>query len=151
WPRCIATHSLALLAAVLLLTGCAERRNVKVIKLAHGLDPQHSVHIGMLHLGERLAEKSGGTLRVDVYSSGQLGSERECVELVQLGGLAMTKVSASVLEGFAPEFKVFGLPYLFRDDAHKEAVLDGPIGREILAAPRSKFMLGLCYYDSGSR
>jgi tripartite ATP-independent transporter DctP family solute receptor len=63
----------------------------------------------------------------------------------------MTKESASVLEGFAPEFKVFGLPYLFRDEAHKNAVLDGPIGREILAAPQSKFMRGLCYYDSGSR
>lgn len=140
---------LPLLLAV--ITGCARQREVKVIKLAHGLDQQHSVHKGMVFLGERLAEKSGGKLRVDVYSSGQLGSERECLELVQLGGLAMTKVSASVLEGFAPEFKVFGLPYLFRDDAHKTAVLDGPIGREILAAPQSKFMRGLCYYDSGSR
>lgn len=124
---------------------------MKVIKLAHGLDQQHSVHKGMVFLGQRLAEKSGGTLKVEVYPSGQLGSERECLELVQLGGLAMTKVSASVLEGFAPEFKVFGLPYLFRDEAHKTAVLDGPIGKEILAAPQTKFMRGLCYYDSGSR
>ncbi len=141
---------LAVLAA-LLAAGCGVRRDVKVIKLAHGLDPKHSVHQGMVFLAQRLAEKSGGKLRVDVYSSGQLGSERECLELVQLGGLAMTKVSASVLEGFAPEFKVFGLPYLFRDDAHKNAVLAGPIGREILLAPQSKFMRGLCYYDSGSR
>jgi len=141
----------ALVAASWLLTGCGARRDVKVIKLAHGLDQQHSVHKGMVYLGQKLAEKSGGKLRVDVYPSGQLGSERECLELVQIGGLAMTKVSASVLEGFAPEFKVFGLPYLFRDDAHKTAVLDGPIGKEILAAPQSKFMRGLCYYDSGSR
>jgi tripartite ATP-independent transporter DctP family solute receptor len=141
---------LAVLAA-LLAAGCGARRDVKVIKLAHGLDPKHSVHQGMVFLAQRLAEKSGGKLRVDVYSSGQLGSERECLELVQLGGLGMTKVSASVLEGFAPEFKVFGLPYLFRDDAHKNAVLAGPIGREILLAPQSKFMRGLCYYDSGSR
>ncbi len=141
---------LAVLAA-LLAAGCGAQRDVKVIKLAHGLDPKHSVHQGMVFLAQRLAEKSGGKLRVDVYSSGQLGSERECLELVQLGGLAMTKVSASVLEGFAPEFKVFGLPYLFRNDAHKNAVLAGPIGREILLAPQSKFMRGLCYYDSGSR
>ncbi len=141
---------LAVLAA-LLAAGCGVRRDVKVIKLAHGLDPKHSVHQGMVFLAQRLAEKSGGKLRVEVYSSGQLGSERECLELVQLGGLGMTKVSASVLEGFAPEFKVFGLPYLFRDDAHKNAVLAGPIGREILLAPQSKFMRGLCYYDSGSR
>lgn len=146
--RCLA---LPLLLFSLLAAGCGAKRDVKVIKLAHGLDPQHSVHKGMVFLAQRLAEKSGGTLRVDVYPSGQLGSERECLELVQIGGLAMTKVSASVLEGFAPEFKVFGLPYLFRSDAHKTAVLDGPIGREILAAPQTKFMRGLCYYDSGSR
>jgi tripartite ATP-independent transporter DctP family solute receptor len=134
-----------------LAAGCGAKRDIKVIKLAHGLDQQHSVHKGMVFLGQRLAEKSGGTMRVDVYSSGQLGSERECLELVQIGGLAMTKVSASVLEGFAPEFKVFGLPYLFRDAAHKYAVLGGRIGKDILAAPEKKFMRGLCYYDSGSR
>jgi tripartite ATP-independent transporter DctP family solute receptor len=60
-------------------------------------------------------------------------------------------VSSSVLEGFAPEFKVFGLPYLFRDAAHRQAVFDGPIGREILAAPEGKFLRGVCYYDAGSR
>lgn len=141
----------AWIALSLLLAGCGRSGDVKVIKLAHGLDQQHSVHKGMVFLGQRLAEKSGGKLKVEVYPSGQLGSERECLELVQLGGLAMTKVSASVLEGFAPEFKVFGLPYLFRDEAHKTAVLDGPIGKEILAAPQTKFMRGLCYYDSGSR
>jgi tripartite ATP-independent transporter DctP family solute receptor len=150
-PWLASKHGIAFLTLSLLAAGCGQTREVKVIKLAHGLDPQHSVHKGMVHLGDRLAEKSGGTMRVDVYASGQLGSERECLELVQIGGLAMTKVSASVLEGFAPEFKVFGLPYLFRDDAHKTAVLAGPIGKEILAAPESKFMRGLCYYDSGSR
>ena len=142
---------LPLLVLAALAAGCGAKREVKIIKLAHGLDQQHSVHKGMVFLGQRLEEKSGGTMRVDVYSSGQLGSERECLELVQIGGLAMTKVSASVLEGFAPEFKVFGLPYLFRDSAHKYAVLGSAIGKEILAAPEKKFMRGLCYYDSGSR
>jgi tripartite ATP-independent transporter DctP family solute receptor len=142
---------LPLFVLAALAAGCGAKRDIKVIKLAHGLDQQHSVHKGMVFLGQRLAEKSGGTMRVDVYSSGQLGSERECLELVQIGGLAMTKVSASVLEGFAPEFKVFGLPYLFRDAAHKYAVLGGRIGKDILAAPEKKFMRGLCYYDSGSR
>lgn len=145
---------LARLCAITLLVftaGCGAQREGRVLKLAHGLDQQHSVHKGMVFFGERLAEKSGGTIKVQVYASGQLGSERECLELVQLGGLAMTKVSGSVLEGFAPEFKVFGLPYLFRDDAHRTAVLDGPIGREILIAPQTKFLRGVCYYDSGSR
>jgi tripartite ATP-independent transporter DctP family solute receptor len=152
-PRRLRSNALrlALFTVMLAVAGCGGQRDVKVIKLAHGLDAAHPVHKGMVYLAERLAEKSGGTMRVDVYSSGQLGSERECIELLQLGGLGMTKVSASVLEGFAPQFKVFGLPYLFRDEAHKVAILDGPIGKDILAAPESKFVRGLCYYEAGSR
>jgi tripartite ATP-independent transporter DctP family solute receptor len=144
---------LLLLAAGLAVAGagCRGRESGRVIKLAHGLDVSHSVHRGMVRLGELLAAKSSGRLRVEVYANGQLGSERECLELVQLGGLGMTKVSSSVLEGFAPEFKVFGLPYLFRDAAHRQAVFDGPLGREILAAPERKFLRGVCYYDAGSR
>lgn len=54
----------------------------------------------------------------------------------------MTKTSSAVLEGFNPIFQVFGLPYLFRDEAHKNAVLDGPIGHEFLAAPTDQFLRG---------
>lgn len=142
--------SCALLGAIV-LAGCSGQREVTVIKLGHGLDSAHPVHIAMVFLGERLAEKSGGTMRVDVYPSGQLGSERESIELLQLGGMGMTKTSASVLEGFAPEYKVFGLPYLFRNEAHQVAVLEGPVGREILLSAESKFLRGLCYYEAGSR
>lgn len=148
--RCLA-GVLAIALSGLLLTGCGAQREARIIKLAHNLDATHPVHKGMEFLAARLKEKSGGTMRVDIYPSAQLGSERECVELLQLGGLGMTKVSASALEGFAPEFKVFALPYLFRDDRHKFAVFDGLIGREILLSPASKLMRGLCYYEAGSR
>ncbi len=134
-----------------LLAGCGPVRSVKVIKLAHALDPSHPVHLGMAHFAARLAEKSGGRLRVDLYPSGQLGSERECIELLQLGGLGMTKASSSALEGFAAEFRVFGLPFLFSDEAHRWAALEGEVGREILLAAEGKFLRGLCYYDAGTR
>jgi tripartite ATP-independent transporter DctP family solute receptor len=140
-----------LLLGILLLSGCARQREVVVVKLAHGLDQAHPVHLAMARFGERLAEKSGGTMRVDLYSGGQLGTERECLELLQIGGLGMTKVSSSVLEGFVPQFRVFGLPYLFRDETHRWTVLDGPIGSEILAAAEPVFLKGLCYYDGGTR
>jgi len=140
---------LAVLAVI--LAGCGRQHPVKVIKLAHGLDNSHPVGRAMAMFGTRLAELSDGTLRVDVYSGGQLGSERECVELLQLGGLGMTKVSSSGLEGFAPEFRVLGLPFLFRDEQHRWEVLDGPVGQEILRAAEGKFLVGLCYYDAGTR
>ena len=133
------------------LTGCKADQSIRVLRLGHGLDPSHPVHQAMEYMGDRLSDKSGGTMRLDIYPSQQLGTERETLELLQIGSLGMTKVSSSVLEGFSEPFQVFGLPYLFRDEAHKFAVLDGPVGREILLRPERFNLRGLTYYDAGSR
>ena len=122
-----------------------------VLKLAHGLDETHPVHAAMLHMQERLAEKSGNRVILEIFPNGQLGSEDDTVEQVQAGSLAMTKTSTGPLEAFVPEMEVLGLPYLFRDANHYWAVLDGPMGRELLEAGRAKGMLGLCFYDAGAR
>ena len=134
-----------------LLSGCGTSGDERTLKLGHGLPTSHPVHQAMLLLGERVAAKSGGSLRVEVYPSQQLGTERECLELLQIGSLSMTKVSAAVMEAFAPSYKAFNLPYLFRDDAHRFAVLDGPIGRRILQDGERYWLRGLCYYDAGYR
>jgi tripartite ATP-independent transporter DctP family solute receptor len=123
----------------------------RTLTLAHGLDVSHPVHRAMEHLATRLAELSGGALRAEVYPGEQLGSERECLELLQIGSVAMTKVSASVLESFAPAFAVFNVPYLFRDRAHERAVLDGEVGRQLLLSAERFGLRGLAYYDAGSR
>ena len=135
----------------ILFWGCAEKSDVKVIKLAHGLDASHPVHKAMEYMSEQLVKNSNGKMRIDIYPSQQLGTERECVELLQIGSLGMTKVSASILEGFASSFTIFNLPYVFRDEAHLFSILDGDIGKKILMSSEKKLIRGLCYYDAGSR
>lgn len=132
-------------------SGCGSRDDVTVLKLAHALDTNHSVHKGMVHMAERLAEYSGGRMRIDIYPSGQLGAERETVELLQIGSLAMTKVSTAPLEAFVPSMKVFGIPYLFNDRDHYFRVLDSEIGKALLESTEITRVRGLGYYDSGSR
>ncbi|MGI6454588.1 MAG: TRAP transporter substrate-binding protein [bacterium] len=148
--RKVSVFQLALLIGCFLY-GCSERNDVKVIKLAHGLEPDHSVHQAMVFFGKRLAEMSEGTFRVDIYPSEQLGSERECIELLQIGSLGMTKVSTSPLEGFVPIYKVLSLPYLFRDEEHRFQVLESEIGERFLTAAEEFGLRGLCFYDAGSR
>lgn len=133
------------------LTGCKEGRNYKSIKLAHGLDVTHSVHKAMEYLAARVEEKSGGQLRVEIFPNQQLGTERESLELLQIGSIGMTKVAASVMESFAPNTKVLSMPYIFRDKAHQFEVLDGPIGQGLLLQGQKFWLRGLCYYDAGSR
>jgi tripartite ATP-independent transporter DctP family solute receptor len=143
--------TIALGIVVLAVIGCGRESRVTVLKLAHGLDSSHPVHKAMEYMAARAHEKSAGKLRIDIYPSQQLGTERECLELLQIGSLAMTKVSTSVMEGFAPSHKVYSLPYLFRDEAHRFKVLESEIGTRLLLEPQKYFLRGLCYYDAGSR
>jgi tripartite ATP-independent transporter DctP family solute receptor len=131
--------------------GCTKDLDVKSIKVGHGLDQFHPVHKAMEFLAKRAYEKSNGTIQITVYPSQQLGTERECLELLQIGSLGMTKVSSSVLEGFSPNFKVFSLPYIFRDDDHKFKFFESEFGRELLKTTEKYWLRGLCYYDAGSR
>ena len=136
---------------ILVLVSCAREADVTVLKLGHALDTGHVVHKGMVHMAERLDQYSNGKMRIEIYPSGQLGAERELVELLQIGSLAMTKVSSSPLESFVPEMKVFSLPYVFRDQAHFKKVLASDVGKSLLLAPEKVRLRGMGYYDAGSR
>lgn len=102
-------------------------------------------------MGERVEEKSGGSLKVVIYPSGQLGAERECLELLQIGSLDITKVSAAVLENFIQDYKVLSIPYIFRDREHAFKVFDGDIGEALLLKGEQYRLRGLTFYDAGSR
>lgn len=147
----IITKIALIILLTFILTDCNRISNVRKLKIGHGLDQSHPVHRAMLHLSENAAKKSGGRLQISVYPSQQLGTERECLELLQIGSLAMTKVSSSVLEGFVPIFKVFSLPYIFRDEDHKFKVFESEVGKELLSSPEKYWLKGLCFYDAGSR
>ncbi|VVV01403.1 TRAP transporter substrate-binding protein [Mesonia oceanica] len=140
-----------LLAFALVFSACKKEGKTKVIRLGHALDVTHPVHKAMKFMADRVEEKSNGELRIDIYPSQQLGSERELLELLQIGSLGMTKVSTGTLENFAPELKVFGLPFLFRDRQHRFDVLESEIGENLLESSVRNRLKGLTFYDAGSR
>lgn len=142
---------LGILATSLVIGSCSGVQKKKSLKLAHGLDPTHPVHKAMVYMAEALEEKSKGELTMTIYPSGQLGSEQQCVELLQIGSLAITKVSAAVMESFTDNFQVLGLPYIFRSTEHSFHVLDGEIGKELLLSTEPFNIRGLCFYDAGAR
>jgi tripartite ATP-independent transporter DctP family solute receptor len=122
-----------------------------VIRLAHGLDPTHPVHQAMEVMGRKLDSLSGGQMALKIYPSEQLGTERQALELLQIGSLDMTKVSSAVMESFSLSYKVLGLPYIFRGEEHRFNVLEGEIGKRILLSSRDVWLRGIVYYDAGSR
>ena len=62
----------------------------------------------------------------------QLGGEKEMIEQAQVGALQIARISVGPMGPIVPELNVFNLPFMFRDNAHMEKVIDGPIGDELL-------------------
>ncbi|MGQ8337929.1 TRAP transporter substrate-binding protein [Sunxiuqinia sp. A32] len=141
------------LGGILLFTlvSCSSVSDKTELKLAHGLPTDHPVHKAMEFMAQRCGELSNGKMTIEVYPAEQLGSEQQCVELVQIGSLAITKVSAAVMESFTDAYKVFGLPYIFKSKEHSFKIMDGEIGKDLLLSTEDKWIRGLTYYDAGSR
>ncbi len=143
--------NLLFLLFFLSISSCVKLDNTKIIRLGHGLSTTHSVHQAMEYMDSILRVESNGKMKIQIYPSEQLGTERQCLELLQIGSLDMTKVSTGSLENFSPNIKVFGLPFLFRDREHSYSVLDGPIGKDLLLGTEKYWLKGLAYYDAGAR
>jgi len=134
-----------------MLSSCSKQEDNIVLRVGHTADVKHSIHRSLIYMAERLRHYSEGSMELKLYSNGQLGSEREMIELTQIGSLAMTKVSAAALEGFVPQMKVFSLPYIFRTREHRWQVLQGEVGLDILKATEKAHLFGMGYFDAGSR
>ncbi len=136
---------------ILGLCSCNKISDRKVAYLAHSLPKSHPVHQAIEVFAKEVSRNSKGSLEVKIFPDGQLGTEREVLELLQIGSIAMTKVSAATMANFAPEYKVLGVPYLFRDKDHLFRVLESDIGDKILESGSDFLLRGLCFYDAGSR
>lgn len=103
------------------------------------------------YMAKVLREATDGRLDIRTYAGGQLGTERDTLEITTFGGLDMTRVNLAPLNAIEPLTEIPSLPFLFHSQAHLHAVLDGEIGEEILASLEPHRLIGLCFYDSGER
>src|SRR5438876_926588 len=108
----------------------------------------------VVRMGKKLEAATGGRLSIQMYPSMQLGGEKEMIEQAQVGALAIARISVGPMGPLVPELNVFNLPFMFRDDAHMEKVIDGPIGDELLkklSEHPTAGLIGLCWMNAGTR
>jgi hypothetical protein len=122
-----------------------------VLRAADNQPPDYPTVKGLNHMAEVLEALSGGRIRMEVFPGGQLGDERSTIEQVQLGVIDVTRTSTSPVGEFYAPMGVFSMPFIFRSEEHFWRVVQGPIGFELLEGLRAADMVGLAYYDSGSR
>lgn len=144
-------RALALGAAALACPAVARGQAATQLRIGHGLPANHPVHVSMQFFADQLREKSGGALETTIYPDGQIGQEVDLLSQVQAGKLDFVKASASVVETVGPSYRVFNLPFVFRNRAHWQAVATNAVGERILASTQSRGLVGLTYYEAGSR
>jgi tripartite ATP-independent transporter DctP family solute receptor len=103
------------------------------------------------HFGDLLEQRSGGRLKLKLFPGGQLGAERDTLEITSFGGLDFNRVNLAPLNSIEPLTLVPSLPFLFEDEGHLRRSLDGAPGQAVLASLQRHDLIGLCFYDSGGR
>jgi tripartite ATP-independent transporter DctP family solute receptor len=147
---------LAITASLLGLIGGATRAaDQKTVLKASDVHPEGYPTVQAVeNMGKKLEAATGGRLSIQMYASMQLGGEKEAIEQAQVGALQLARVSVGALGPVVDDLNVFNLPFLFRDTAHMEKVIDGPIGRELLDKvtdnPKTR-LVGLAWMDAGAR
>ncbi|NYZ17075.1 DctP family TRAP transporter solute-binding subunit [Azospirillum sp. RWY-5-1] len=148
-------RTLSLLSGLLLSAlagaGIAQAADEIVIRAGHGTQTAHPSHLGLVKFQELVAAKTNGKVKVQIYPDRQLGEEREMVEGLQLGSVDMAVISTGPLLAFAPQIGVIDLPFLFKDSAHVYKVLDGEVGKSLLAKLEPKGIVGLAWWENGWR
>ncbi len=102
-------------------------------------------------MGETLKAETNGRLCIEVFHSKQLGEEKDTIEQTQFGVIDMNRVSLGPFNNIIEETQIPSLPYIFRSTEHMHKVMDGPVGQEILDAFTAHDLIGLAFYDGGSR
>jgi tripartite ATP-independent transporter DctP family solute receptor len=106
------------------------------------------------NLGKKLEAATQGRLSVQMFPSMQLGGEKETIEQTQIGAIQILRVSVGSMGPIVDDINVVNMPFLFKNTAHAEKMMDGPIGQELLdkitASPNAG-LVALCWMDSGAR
>jgi len=131
------------------IAGASFAQTVMKINISTAQNSHQGVAIDTF--AKEVAARTNGRYKIETFYNGSLGGERESIEAVQLGTQALTFTSSGPIPNFVPETKIFDVPFLFRDKAHARAVLDGPIGQDMLKKFDSKGLTGLAWAENGFR
>lgn len=142
-----------LLAAASALAALALPLHAQTMKAADVHPAGYPTVVAVENMGKKIEAATQGRIRFQMFPGAVLGGEKEMIEQTQVGAIQLLRTSLGPLGPVVPEVNVFNMPFVFRSPAHMRAVVDGPIGQEMLdkisASPAK--MVALAWMDSGSR
>jgi len=143
----------AVASSLLALPGTGAAQQKQVWKAADVHPAGYPTVVAVESLGKKMEKATNGRISVQMYGTMQLGGEKEMIEQAQVGALQLPRVSVGTLGPVIDELNVFNMPYVFRNTAHMQKVVDGKIGDDLLGKVTNsgRGLVGLCWMDAGAR
>ncbi len=141
-------------AAITLLGALAVAAQVQAqttLKLAHTQSTTDTHHQAALYFADEVKKRTNGAVTVSVHPSGELGNDAATLEGVRLGTIDLGMTGNPFFTRFDKKLNVLDLPYLFVDHDHVYRVVDGDIGKQLLADLDKNRMKGLAFWEIGFR
>ncbi|WP_414833470.1 TRAP transporter substrate-binding protein [Afifella sp. YEN Y35] len=143
---------IALAGACLLMLGTAHAQEF-TLKFGHAASSKHLFQTGLEDFAARVAEKTDGRVKVEVYGDRQLGDDKQLLEGLQIGTIDGALVSSPTLPLVigATAFDALQLPFVVSSYEELASVLESPVGQELLDSLDAKQIKGLGYIEAGQR
>ena len=103
------------------------------------------------YMGQLLDQRTNGRIKINVFHSAQLGQEKDTIDQTRFGVIDMNRINMAPFNNLIPATNIPSLPFIFRSVDHMRKVMDGPIGDNLLKDFEKHDLIGLAFYDSGSR
>ena len=124
-----------------------------VLKAADVHPPGYPTVVATENMGKKLEAATNGKFKMQMFPGSVLGDEKTMIEQTQIGAINVLRTSLGPVGAVVPDVNVFNMPFVFRNEAHMRAVIDGPIGQEILdkISNSPARLVALAWMDGGSR
>jgi len=124
---------------------------VTKIKLGVATKPGSAQNIAAEKFKELLEQRSNKKFEVKIYHSASLGNETEILQQIQMNTIQMGVITGGPFDTFDPISRVINYPFLFKDNAQADKILDGPLGAQVLKSLESSGFKGLSFSENGFR
>jgi len=125
--------------------------NPLILRLAEIHPAEYPTTQGDREFARQVAALSRGRIQVEVYDNGVLGEELAVLDQIRFGGIDLARVSVASVQPFHPGLAALFMPYLYDDDQHLWRVLNGAVGRRLLADLETGGLVGIGWFEAGSR
>lgn len=141
-----------LFIVIAIAIACGAHAAEYTARIGHLESPQQSRHQALEGVAARVAERTEGAVVFELFPQGQLGTQREMTEGVQLGTLEATVSPAAFLGGFNPAISILDIPFLLPvDDDQAQALREGPFGEALLASFADRGLTALTLWPNGRK